>query len=183
MWDGYVSDEVDYISKLRDLKIKMLNGEKFFNIDTSSVEKNKKILDFISNTFVDDIITGSLALALFNLLNRDIGDIDILIKDPNRYSNYKLQGYGDDVITNRLGYKSFDYKHSLFSRSKNYDVDFFIDNGVNFIEFEFNKMVLKVHHPIEIISHKIEMIKKGRTTSSKHTGDLYRIFNSINFEN
>lgn len=37
MWDGYVSDEVDYISKLRDLKIKMLNGENFFNIDTTSL--------------------------------------------------------------------------------------------------------------------------------------------------
>lgn len=183
MWDGYVSDEVDYISKFRDLKIRMINGENLFQIDKDKLKQHKDKLDFISDTLSNDIITGSLSLSLYGLLNRDIGDIDILIKDSERYDSYRSYGYGEDDISNRLGYKNIKYKPSFFKRTKSYEVDFFEDNGVHFEEFNYNGTALKVHHPIEIISHKIEMIKNRTTASSKHSGDLYRIFESINFEN
>lgn len=110
-------------------------------------------------------------------------DIHILIKDSERYDSYRSYGYGEDDISNRLGYKDIKYKPSFFKKTKSYEVDFFEDDGVHFEEFNYNGTALKVHHPIEIISHKIEMIKKRTTASSKHSGDLYRIFESINFEN
>ena len=181
MLDGYVSDEVDYISKFRDLKIRMINGENLFQIDKDKLKQHKDKLDFISDTLSNDIITGSLSLSLYGLLNRDIGDIDILIKDSDRYDSYRSYGYGEDDISSRLGYKNIKYKPSFFKISKTYEVDFFKDNGVHFEEFNYNGTTLKVHHPIEIISHKIEINRI--TASSKHSGDLYRIFEYINFEN
>lgn len=178
-----LSDEVDYISKFRDLKIRMINGENLFQINKDKLKQYKDKLDFISDMLPGDIITGSLSLSLYGLLNRDIGDIDILIKDSDRYESYRSYGYGEDNISNRLGYKTIKYKPSFFKRTKSYEVDFFQDNGVHFEEFNYNGTALKVHHPIEIISHKIEMIKNRTTASSKHSVDLYRIFESINFEN
>lgn len=182
MWDGFISDEISYLANLRDLKFKIINDGDFLRIDYSKVKENEKILDFISDTFPGDVITGSLSLSLFGLLNRDIGDIDILIKDGNRYNDYKLEGYGGDIILNRLGYKIFDYKNSFFSRRKSYEVDFFTDNGAIYKEFNFKNKSIKVHHPIEVISHKINMIDNRLSSTSKHRGDLYRIFSGINFD-
>lgn len=181
MWDGYVSDELDFKSKLRDLKIRMINGEDLFFIDEDKILQNKKFLDFISDTLPNDIITGSLSLSIFNLIDRKVGDIDILIKDSDRYNDYRNYGYGDDDIENRLGYKEINYKPSFFSRTKSYEVDFFLDTGASYKEFNYKGQNIKVHHPIEIISHKIKMIENRVSASSKHSGDLYRIFESINF--
>lgn len=174
-----LSEEIDYISEYRDLKIRILNGENLFKINKHKIKQHKNMLDFISSKLPGDIITGSLSLSIYGMINRDIGDIDILIKDSQRYSSYKKYGYGDDDIENRLGYKFFKYKPSFFTRSKYYDVDFFLDKGCLYEEFNYNGFNLKVHNPLEIISHKIKMIKNKKTSSSKHSGDLYRIFNGV----
>lgn len=181
-WNG--DSTPDFVSKFRDLKIRMISGEDLFKIKKEEINKHKKLLNFISNELSNDIISGSISLSLYGLINRDIGDIDVLIKDIDRYDSYYLSRYGEDDIPNRLGYKTIKYKPSFFKRTESHDVDFFEDKGAHFEEFNFNGVNLKVHHPIEVISHKIEMIKNNRTNSStKHSDDLYGIFRSINFEN
>jgi hypothetical protein len=167
-----------YISEIRDLKIRLLEGEKVFSFNKNSILKSKSILDFISKNFKNDIISGSFALSLYGFITdkRLIGDIDILIKDKNRYTDYKLEGYDDFDIPNRLGYKTFEYKKSLLHKRQCYDVDFFIE--LPDTKFELLPIYnLKVHNPIQIITYKINLCDKKM--AYKHRSDLYYIFNQI----
>jgi hypothetical protein len=140
-----------------------------------------KELDFILVNFKEDIISGSLALNLYGLIDRPIGDIDILIKDKNRFSGYYIDNYDeviymdnyDEVISNRLGSKEFWWKKNTFSKKRYYIVDFFIDNGASYQEFEYKGQLLKVHHPFEVLSQKISM------HGGKHNHDLYDLFTNI----
>ncbi len=163
----------DFITELRELKLKMISGEVNFEISKDSIKNFNTELKFIKKNFTNDIITGSIALNLFSLINRDISDIDILIKDESRYNRYNNHNYGDGekLTPNRLGFIKFDYRKNFFSFKKTYEVDFFKDVGSTFIEFEFEGIKLKVQHPIEVISQKMTMSKHH-----KHWRDLEIIF-------
>jgi hypothetical protein len=165
------------VEEIRDIKIRLLSGEDIFNFN-SGVLKSKSTLDFISKNFKNDIISGSFALSLYGFITdeRPIGDIDLLIKDKNRYSDYKSEGYDDFPIPNRLGYKTFEYKRGLLYKRQFFDVDFFIEPSDT--KFDLLPLYdLKVHSPIQIINHKIKMINK----SYKHRTDLYYIFKKLNY--
>jgi hypothetical protein len=169
----YARNYKDFTSELRELKLKMISGEVNFEISKDSIKKFNTELKFIKKNFTNDIISGSIALNLFGLINRDISDIDILIKDESGYSRYNNHNYGDGekLTPNRLGFIKFDYRKNLFSFKKTYEVDFFKDVGATFIEFEFDGIKLKAQHPIEIISQKMLMSKHH-----KHWRDLEIIF-------
>jgi hypothetical protein len=170
-----VIDTKDFISDIRELKLKMISDEINFEISKYDIKKFNTQLKFIKKEFPNDVITGSIALNLFGLINRDISDIDILIKDDMRYSGYNNSNYFDEGKTlNRLGFKYFYFKKNFFSFKKTYEVDFFKDLGSTFIEFEFEGVKLKVQHPIEIISQKISMCKHH-----KHYRDLEIIFSNF----
>jgi hypothetical protein len=168
------SYEIDLVPQFRDLKLKLISGDFQFSVSQNAVKKYYNELLFIKKKFPNDVITGSISLSLFDLLNREISDIDILIKDDNRYSGYRNETYGDPetgMIDNRLGYILFDFKRGFFYKKRRYEVDFFKDLGYKYIEFEFEGVKLKVQHPIEIISQKISMSKHH-----KHYRDLEIIF-------
>ena len=74
------SGDRDFISDFRDLKLKLINSDISFTLDQSAVSNYNNELTFISKNFPNEIITGSIALSLFGLINREISDIDILIK-------------------------------------------------------------------------------------------------------
>jgi hypothetical protein len=160
---------VDFKSHIRELKLKIISEDLQFKIDESSVDKFKKELDFILANFKDDIISGSLALNLYGLIDRQINDIDILIKDKDRYSDYNFDGY-DELIENRLGYKEFDWRKNIFSKKQHYSADFFIDKGVSYNIFEYSGNLLKVHNPLEIIE------LKNNLKAMKNKSDLFSIF-------
>lgn len=165
--------QTDLTPRFRDLKLKLISSNDSFTVSDESVKKYYNHLLFITKEFPNDVISGSVGLSLFGLITRDIGDIDILIKDENRYSKYINDSYGDDEtkIENRLGFIKFDFQKGLFSRTKKYQVDFFKDLGANFIEFQFEGITLKIQHPLEILSAKM-----GMTRSHKHYRDLEVIF-------
>jgi hypothetical protein len=113
--------EFDPKSSLRDLKIKMITTDeiKFF-VKTQNIKVYEKELDILRLFCPDDVITGSLALNLYGLINRDCNDIDIIIKDKNRYPKghyrknlyrfYNQNGMYDNIFSeNRLGYKQHSY--------------------------------------------------------------------------
>jgi hypothetical protein len=176
-WNGRLTTD-ELIKEFRDFKLKVINGDIVFNITNSSIRSLGNELDFIKDTFrEEDILTGSIALRLFGLLHRGSNDIDILIKDKDRYSYIK-----DDYeweIPNRLGYKSFNYRPNFFSKKIEYDVDFFEDLGCNFTEIEIgdfflDKKSIRVHNPIEILDFKMRMAIEAK--SDKHNDDLTQIF-------
>ena len=58
--------------KIRELKLKLIDGDIDLKIDKSMIRKNRKILNFIHDNMKEtDIIIGSLALSLFGLLNEN----------------------------------------------------------------------------------------------------------------
>lgn len=136
-------------------------------------------IDFISREFPDDIITGSIALRIYGLLNRDFSDIDIIISDPNRFSGrYLLDSYGGYENTdNRLGEITFDYKKGIFSKKRRYTVDFFENRGTSYQEVGIVPR-LKVQDPIEILTYKMSMAEKG---NRKHITDLEQIFSNFQY--
>lgn len=167
-------------SEFRDFKIKSINGElKFDIIKNISSEISTKI-DFIIDTFPNDIISGSLSLYLLGLLGRNPNDIDIVIPDRKRYSNYAIGSYDDEFSTpNRLGIKTFKYKKSFFSSDVTYDVDFFENKDSSFLIFKYKGSQIKVHNPLEVMQYKLEIIENkrvARITSRKHNEDLTQIF-------
>ena len=176
-WNGRLTPD-ELIKEFRDFKLKVLNEEIAFNITNKSILSLSDELNFVKNIFrEEDILTGSIALRLFGLLHRGSNDIDILIRDKDRYSYIK-----DDYeweIPNRLGYKSFNYKPGFFSKRIEYDVDFFEDLGCNFTEIEIDdffleKKSIRVHNPIEILDFKMRMAIEAK--SDKHNDDLTKIF-------
>lgn len=178
----------DLRMEFRNFKLKSINNEIEFKISDSVVDENKELLNFITDTFPNDTITGSLALKLFGLISRKSNDVDILIKDKNRYDKYIIDNYDDEFTTpNRLGYKPFKYKKGIFSKEVEYNVDFFEDKNVPFLEFTIdistafhsNIKKIKIHNPLEIMDYKLGMFanpKVGRATGRKHNEDLTQIF-------
>jgi hypothetical protein len=178
----------DLKMEFRNYKLKSINNEINFKISESVVKENKDLLNFLTDNFPNDVITGSLALKLLGLLSRKNNDIDILIKDKNRYDRYILDGYDDEFTTpNRLGYKPFKHKKGIFSKEVEYDVDFFEDKNVPFLEFTidisttFNSNIkkIKIHNPLEIMNFKLGIFanpKVARATGRKHNEDLTQIF-------
>ena len=168
-------------TEFRDYKLKVLSGDIKFTPSKESLDNHKELIYFISDTFPNDIISGSLALSLFGLLHRKTNDIDIIIDDKNRYDKYLKDGYSDDEFStpNRLGYREFKYKRGIFTSEKNYMVDFFENIDYSFITIDFGGKKIKVHNPLEIMDYKLNMVgnsKVFRVTSRKHNEDLTRIF-------
>ena len=183
--NGYRLTPDELKKEFRNFKLNVINGDIIFNITNESISKLKDELRFIKDTFEDDdILTGSTALRLFGLLDRDSDDIDILIKDKDRYTGYDNDVYSDSNINipNRLGYLKFSYKPYFFSKTKNYEVDFFEDHGCNFTELEIGgggleDNLIRIHNPIEILDFKMRMAIEAK--SDKHNDDLTKIFVGI----
>lgn len=184
-------------SAYRDLKIRLLDEPIEFCIDKSSVTKFKHQLRFIKSLPPDCIITGSIALNLFGLIDRDIIDIDILIQDENQFSDYRKTRYtfhGDDanqLMINRLGYIIFFRKNGFFSKRRKFIVDFFKTTGnEKVIQFEFENYIYKVQNPLQVIACKMQFLPENATETyfpnlstyfswAKHYNDLTAIFNKL----
>jgi len=124
-------------SALRDLKIQMITTDDVkFSVSAPNMEVHENELDFLKIACPDDVITGSFALNLYGLINRGCNDIDILIKDKDRYPNghyyndhsYALLRiplslssltYSGDVgfSENRLGYKQHVYRKEVIIKN------------------------------------------------------------------
>lgn len=184
-------------TEFRDYKLKVINGEINFTASKNALEKHRDILNFISDTLPNEIISGSLALNILGLIYRPTNDIDILIDDKNRYPKYVKDGYDDDEFStpNRLGYVDFKYKKKsligierlqLFPKYEEYKVDFFHnDYGASFITVDFNGKQFKVHNPLEVMDYKLNMAintKVYSVTSRKHNEDLTQIFGQMSWQ-
>lgn len=172
----------DLISEFRDFKINVLEGNLTFQSlrVKNNFEDFSEKLDFISDTFSNDIVSGSLALNLLGLLTRKSNDIDIVIDDRKRFPSYARGDYDDEFTTpNRLGIREFKYKKNFLTKEKSFEVDFFENKEATFLTFDYNRKKLKIHNPIEIMQHKLEIIQNKMVVAStlrKHNEDLTQIF-------
>jgi hypothetical protein len=161
-----------------------------FSVSAVNMEVHENELDFLKIACPNDVITGSFALNLYGLINRGCNDIDVLIKDKDRYPNghyYNDHSYSDDVgfSKNRLGYKQHIYRKELaienkflnsflfpimytinslirlFGNEYNFKVDYFLDNDVRYNTFEYKGHTYKIHCPLQIMDQKLEMYLKS----------------------
>ena len=102
----------DLRMEFRSFKLKCINNEIEFKISDSVVNENKNLLSFITDTFPNDVITGSLALKLLGLISRESNDIDILIKDKSRYDKYIIGDYKLAIFANTKVVKATGIKHN-----------------------------------------------------------------------
>lgn len=165
---------MNFTKELRDLKLRQLDGSFNLSANEEFIKKNKDKFIFLIENFKDDIVSGSFALSLYDLMNRSINDIDIAVKE-SRYDKYYIGEY-DDHIPNRLGIVGFKHRVGLFSY-ETYNVDFFIQSpDIEYHTFLYKGVLLKIHNPIQIITHKIELA----SNSTKHKRDVENIFYKIN---
>lgn len=166
--------------KIRDLKINsLLDNNKKIEILKSRLKENKVELSFIKSKLdKDDIITGSLSLILYGLINRKAHDIDILISDPKRYEHYFNSTYGDEEngAKGRLGYKKIRYGNIF--KSNTYEVDFFKQkDNVIYNEFKFKRHIFKIHNPLEVLKYKVYLLKNN--FMDKHYNDIQESYSNL----
>ena len=120
---------MNFEAEFRNIKINLINGLDFDLPITDEVKnKFRNELRFIKDTCPNDTITGSLALNLYGVIDRKVKDIDIIIKDKDRYSSYTkhIDHYSSmserEENNNNLGYIFFDYKtkRQIISKIENF---------------------------------------------------------------
>jgi hypothetical protein len=182
---GVHKECTNFDSELRNVKLKIITEGFKFSIKSSVLNKMSIQLDMVKSTFFEDIITGSLALNLYDLIYRDISDIDIIIKDSERYANYiKYSAYSETENISNLGYKMMAYKKNIFSKSKEFKIDFFKNDEAKFNTFIYRDTELKIQDPLQIITEKLKIYElseiNGNMSRIKHRSDLFEIFKRIN---
>ena len=193
--------ESRWSAELRNLKIEIVSGERKVEISEAAKKKHAEELRFIGSTFrKEDVITGSLALNLYGLIDRKVGDIDIMIQDPGRYSGY-VRGIrygepedGEMKLSNRLGSKEFKAKVAgilrfipFLRKGRTWEVDFF-EADPKYVSFEFEGREYRVQEPMAVVETKCVLeensIKRVRysyeddpdSPKEKHCRDLMCIF-------
>lgn len=183
---------MSYYSKIRDLKINSILNNTEFKVDENRLSEYKDTLKFLYKEFPKNtIITGSLSLYLYGLIDRRPKDIDILIDESvkMKWAPYVSYGYGKNInnncFKNRLGEKYF--KVGFFPFRKKYTIDFFIKNDEKYKSFDFNGAQINISFPIDVISKKVEflniLIEKNLyfpvNVELKHRDDIDKAFSRL----
>ena len=168
----------EILSLWRNLQIEVLEGRKFPINEKSYKEfvKSDKYTAYTEFT-PGEIITGSNALKIFGLLDRDTIDLDVVITDPLKYGKLGKAMYSNETLENYIGTKRFTMKH-WFKSNKEFHFDFFQFNDTQFIELDIFKSTsgLKVELPLNIIRRKIELADSfGMKYGEKHLTDVMEI--------
>lgn len=156
-------------SELRNLKIEYVINNNLFHL-SSNVNKFDDELLFIQKKFPNCIICGSLALNLVGILDRPIGDIDILIdkKEINFISSELVYHQSYD----------FYYKKNIFAQTKRFMVYFYENINCNYITFNYKNKEIKIQNPIDIIGSKVKVASNMNYLPVK----IYNDFNCfVNF--
>lgn len=159
-------------SDLRDIKLyQILDNSKPFCPDIKRIKMggnlifNRKYWSIIKEWKGNSIITGSMALKCYGLLDREVNDIDLIIDKSKMPKNIK--------VSDRYDFPSWKSVIGSYSK-KGYYVDLFELNGQSVIE----RNGLLFHHPLEIIEKKLE-ISPSRN-DNKDIIDIITVFGKIN---
>jgi hypothetical protein len=187
----YIPLDFSPLSEMRNLKIRMVTEDIKFEVADNLIDLYSNYLNFIIEQYPDAIISGSLALDLYGLLNRPISDIDLIVNKRPTGVLHK-DTYGDENImttSDRLGYQyiteSFKWRN-IFNKRKTYQVDFFLNTGnVKYNTFAFKGRNVKIQDPVQITEQKIAMVNNAEnhmfTGKQKHNLDLFVIFKHFNW--
>lgn len=154
---------------LRDIKTNTLLTNDL-NISQEKVNSVENLLDItISNVPNNDyVITGSMVLYIYGLLQRKPKDIDIVANDEDFLGELdKRNDYLDEMVFGHEGYKEV-------GKNKKYKIDLFYINdlkNVPFTTLKYKNNILKINNLFNIIEAKIELSEKN----NKHKKDIKKI--------
>lgn len=164
-------------SIIRDINISILNDDLELNITPNirSIKKgknwifNKPYWKIIEKHKHNCIITGSMALKAFGLIDREPNDVDLILMDKN------------DPIVKRLHKDRYGWEpdnETMYGYlNLNPYVDFFIYNeSIHYIEYKGYKF----QHPLEIIKTKAEMARNEKHLTTKDYFDIIKSIENIN---
>jgi hypothetical protein len=155
-------------------------------------------LVFLNDKFSNFVITGSLALNIYGLINRITTDTDLIVKELPKCSTINnTNDYNIDELyipnTRRLGYIYLNNKTSfleiinILKKRRNYTIDMFydFDNKVKYNTFKHLGKEYKIQDAIQLIDQKRALLKNYANNKSstvgahKHNYDLYKIYKNI----
>lgn len=170
-------DEIsDILSSFRDFKIDIIQSNKNFQINEKNFKEFTKTKEFkaFSKFTPEEIITGSISLYLFGLINRKPHDVDLITVNPENYKPfYSRNTYAGELLDNYHGFVTFRFRENFWNIRKT-EIDF------DFFEYLQNDIItycdIKIENPLNIIQNKIKLIEKAGSHQSKHYRDLKEIF-------
>lgn len=149
----------NFDSILRDINISLVTNEielPIPDIRRIRVGKNwifnKKYWRIVKDHKDDAIISGSLSLIAFGLIDRNPNDVDIILLNKNHNLKLSNNRYRNEDMRENLGTYT---KTFYFSHDVNVDV-FKSTDKTRYFECEG----YKIDHPLDIISHKMGFMKK-----------------------
>lgn len=125
------------------------------------------INEFKNNT----IISGSLSLKAFGFLEREVSDVDLIIKSENLPSI--INSLSSSRIDKRYPEDCVEYMIGSFLQNK-VIVDIYASKNEDIIEFEG----FKFHNPYEIMKNKLDLFMNDANT--KHFQDIKYYLSKIN---
>ena len=185
---------MNFEAEFRDIKINLINGSDFdLTITDENKSRFKNELRFLKEICPNDIITGSLALNLYGLFNRQVRDIDVLIKDKDRHSIYLIAIDRYNLSTpeiaeieesNHLGYIFLDYKIQNHVLDK---VKKFLTSKYPIIDYMIEIFLRSVNTILNIFAHRINytldyFIDNGdnKFATFEFEGHTYKVHSLLN---
>lgn len=162
---------------MRDINISIISGDITIDIkpDIRKIKKGKNRFfnlpywDIIEKHKNNCIITGSLALKSYGLIDRDPNDIDLILIDGNDPIVKKLS-------KDRYGWDPDNEEMHGYYQYNNYYVDLFKYESQSFIEVDGYRF----QTPLEIIKTKVEMTRNKNRWDPKDYFDIIQSFKKLN---
>lgn len=160
---------------IRDIQINSVMKKMILNPDIKKIKKgnniffNKPYWKIIKKYKDDCIITGSMALYAFNLIDRQPKDIDfIVLNKETKLPKLYINSYEDENIVNLIGTFEDD----------GYIIDFFEEDNPVYVESNGYKF----EHPVQIIIKKSKMARNTSGYVSKDAYDILECYKNIKYE-
>lgn len=169
---------------IRDIQINSVMKKMVVKPDIKKIKKgdniffNKPYWKIIEKYKDDCIITGSMALFAFGLIERSPKDIDLIVlKQDIKLPKLYKSSYPEEAATNLLG----------THEDSGYVIDFFEEENPIYIEYEGYKF----EHPLQIIVKKSKLnrnasVPMGSTAFngyvSKDVYDILECYKNIKYE-
>ncbi len=158
-----------YKKTMRNVRTKLALGEYEISVDPVRYDKFKKSKEYkiYKKVHSGKVITGSMALYLFGLLDRRVGDLDVLDSSVSEFDFSHKDSYNFNVdIGGYMG--SIEYSPRWYQSFKLFYVDIFEENENNIDKIVYEDIVLD--NPLSIMENKYKF-----GTQIKHRDDLMTI--------
>lgn len=198
-------DHGEAISEIRNLKLRLLNEDIDYKINYEYLKSIEKILNVTNDNYQDYIFTGSIALNIYGLINRNYKDVDIILPKDfniidgtfNQVTHYPSDNDGD-FCSKRMGFRDVkpkialsktvikDIFSTLFSSNNDirYDLYHDEDDKVKYNTFRYEGKVYRIQDICQLMEQKNILLSRYTPTygnTSIANEHYYKHYYDMNF--